>query len=175
MSSSVAVVDYIDPLHPGNQTLLQPILISSRRSCHEEGNEYLQTGNHDFEFSLFSHSSGWQHGFQQALGANEKLFTILDPKPYQSASLPEELSFFSTNSADLVITAIKMQEDGAGTSIRVVNLGDESKTLELKSFKGINSCSHADLLEYPIKALPFSNSSFKFIIGKAGIETFIVR
>lgn len=175
MSSSVAVVDYIDPIHPGNHTLLQPILISSRRSCHEEGNEYLQTGNHDFEFSLFSHASGWQNGFQPALGANEKLFTILDPKPYQSASLPEELSFFSTNSAELVITAVKKQEDGAGTAIRVVNLGDENKTLELKSYTGINSCNHADLLEYPIKAIPCSDNSFKFIIGKAGIETFIVK
>ncbi|MGB8317686.1 MAG: glycoside hydrolase family 38 C-terminal domain-containing protein, partial [Ignavibacteriaceae bacterium] len=56
LTSSVAVADYIDPTDSlDKNTLLQPLLLASRRSCHWQGNEYLQTGDHHFEFSLTSH------------------------------------------------------------------------------------------------------------------------
>ncbi|MBG0859170.1 MAG: alpha-mannosidase, partial [Bacteroidales bacterium] len=62
LSSSTAVADYIDPtgLSP-EALLLQPILLASRRSCHSLGNEYLQTGNHFYSFSLTSHKPGYEN------------------------------------------------------------------------------------------------------------------
>ena len=57
LSSDVAVADYIDPTsNPASNTILQPILFASRKSCHWEGNEYLQTGDHHFTFPFTSGS-----------------------------------------------------------------------------------------------------------------------
>ncbi|MEO8174691.1 MAG: glycoside hydrolase family 38 C-terminal domain-containing protein, partial [Sediminibacterium sp.] len=51
ISSSVAVFDWIDPTGESNSsTVLQPILLASRKSCHSEGNYYLQPGNHSYQF-----------------------------------------------------------------------------------------------------------------------------
>ena len=60
LSSSVVALDYMDPTDKGlTNTILQPILLASRRSCHGEGNDYHQTGNHSFSFSVTSHKPGW--------------------------------------------------------------------------------------------------------------------
>ena len=59
LSSSVAVADYIDPTdNPVDYTILQPVLLVSRQSCHYEGNSYFQPGDHSFRFSLTSHEKG---------------------------------------------------------------------------------------------------------------------
>ena len=81
LSSSTAVADYIDPagLSSGS-LLLQPIMIASRRSCHHLGNEYLQTGNHYFHFSLTSHKPGYENGYKFGRQSNEKLLVVVDPQ-----------------------------------------------------------------------------------------------
>ncbi|MBK7171659.1 MAG: alpha-mannosidase [Bacteroidales bacterium] len=176
LSSSVAVVDYIDPSNPDSKKLiLQPILLSSRRSCHEEGNEYLQTGDHHFSFSLFTHAPGWINGFRNAQQANENLYVVTDPNSFSMASLPEELSFFSTQSPDLILSTVKQQEDGKGTTFRVYNISPEPTELNFKGFLPLKKAHHANLLEFPAKELLPKEGSVIFPIGAYGIETFIVE
>ena len=115
LSSSVAVADYIDPTeNPAKSPVLQPLLIASRRSCHGEGNEYLQTGDHHFEFSFTSHAPGRETGQRFGRQANEKLMVITGVRQYRDASLPEEMSFFSLKGETdtSVISAVKKAEDG---------------------------------------------------------------
>ena len=77
LSSSVVVADWIDPTdHPVTNQILQAILLASRKSCHGEGNEYLQTGNHFFTFSMTSHQPGWKNGALFGRQANEKLIAV---------------------------------------------------------------------------------------------------
>ena len=83
MSSTVAVADWIDPTdNPKDYTVLQPILLASRRSCHWEGNEYLQTGDHHFRFSITSHKPGWKNGAVFGRAANELLQTAWADNTY---------------------------------------------------------------------------------------------
>ena len=72
MSSSVAAFDFKDVtgLAEG-ATLLQPILLASRKSCHSEGNEYLQTGDHDYFFSITTDKPGTENSFHFGRQANE--------------------------------------------------------------------------------------------------------
>ena len=56
ISSDVAVFDWIDPTsNPAGYAILQPVLLASRKSCHGEGNYYLQPGDHNYTFSIYSH------------------------------------------------------------------------------------------------------------------------
>ncbi|MCK7473252.1 MAG: hypothetical protein MZV49_06380 [Rhodopseudomonas palustris] len=76
-STSVAVNDYKDPTDdPVPYPVLQPILLASRRSCHGEGNWYLQEGDHHYRFSLTSHAAGWRNGYRAGIAANAPLIAV---------------------------------------------------------------------------------------------------
>jgi alpha-mannosidase len=123
LTSSVAAADYIDPTDSlFKNPVLQPLLLAYRRSCHYQGNEYLQTGDHHFEFSLTSHKPGWENGFQSGRETNEKLMVVVNPEPYQNADLPEELSFFSSNNKNIIISTVKKAEDESALIIRAFNV-----------------------------------------------------
>ena len=108
LSSSVAVADWIDPTdQPVKNQILQPILLASRKSCHWEGNEYLQTGDHSFSFSMTSHQSGWQNGALFGRQSNEKLLAVKQNHLFENALLPESLSFLKTDQSNVEISTFK--------------------------------------------------------------------
>ena len=172
LSSSTAVADYIDPtgLTEG-ATLLQPIMLASRRSCHGEGNEYLQTGNHYFNFSLTSHKPGKENGFKQGRQANEKLMTVVDPWEAKSALLPEEASFFSVDSPDISVSAIKKAEDDNSVILRLYETGRGETTVNLSSWFNVVKAELTDMLEYSGKSIGISSKKVPLKIGSHSIET----
>jgi alpha-mannosidase len=181
LSSSVAVLDYIDPADKGNtlfannQLILQPILLSSRRSCHWEGNEYLQTGDHSFTFSLTSYKAGKNNDMHFGKSANENLMIIANPKPYADASLPEELSFFYVNNSNLIISAVKKAEDDNSVVIRLFNESDNEIKADLKSFRTFNKAYKTNLIEEPEKTLSPGKYGLNINVGKFAIETFLLN
>ncbi len=157
LSSSVVAWDYKDPLRPEDgQTVLQPILLASRKSCHGEGNEYLQTGDHAFRFSFTSHRPGWKNGWRQGVQANHPLTAVVDPVPVKGARLPETLSFFGVSGDPLNVTAIKRQEEGEGVIIRWVEPEGETGHSVLHSFFPLRSVSQTNLLERDPVRMPFA-------------------
>jgi alpha-mannosidase len=176
MSSSVAVADYIDPTdNPASETILQPVLISSRRSCHGEGNEYLQTGDHSFSFSLTSHKPVAENRFRSGMEANEKLRAVFQPEPYAEASLPEELSFFSVDQDNLIISTVKKSEDEDASVIRVYNISGRESEAVIKGFKNFSQAAKLNLIEEPVGPIPVQDGSILQKIGKFAIETYSVR
>jgi alpha-mannosidase len=174
MSSSVAVADWIDPTsNPVNYTVLQPLLLAARRSCHGEGNEYLQTGDHHFSFSINSHKPGWENGYRKALEANEEMQAVLNPNIYKNASLPAELSFFSTDKDNLLISTVKRAEDDNGFAIRVYDLAGKDTDAKITTFKPIQNAWHTDLLEYPKNEIKGSGNAAEIFVGHNAIETFL--
>ena len=148
LSSSAAVADYIDPTeNPSGNTILQPLLLASRRSCHGEGNEYLQTGDHHYSFSFMSHNSGWKNGFAFGKQANEKLQVVVNPKKYADASLPEEKSFFSVNGENVIISAIKKGDDDNSTVLRFYDISGKDSGIQLNCFLDIKESFHTNLIE----------------------------
>lgn len=173
LSSSVAVADWIDPTtNPLKNQMLQPILLASRKSCHWEGNDYLQTGDHTFGFSFTSHPSGWVNGNTFGREANEQLQPVWADHRLTTASLPESLSFFSTDQEQVLISTIKKSEDTDETIVRLVDLEGKNKEVKLQCFKKIEGATQTNLIENEAKTLPVNGNSLPIQLGHHSIETF---
>ena len=172
LSSSVAVADYLDPTDdPVSTVILQPILLASRVSCHSEGNQYLQTGNHHFSFSLNSHHSGWINGYKTGRQANERLYVVVDPKSYADAGLPEEKSFFSLDGEDIIISTIKKAEDDQSVVVRMFDLKGESRNVKLNHDFNFNHAVSTSLVEENIQDIQSKKNQTNIKIGHHAIET----
>jgi alpha-mannosidase len=172
MSSSVVVNDWIDPTdNPVKNQILQPILIASRKSCHWEGNDYLQTGNHTFRFSMTSHQPGWQNGCIFGRQANEKLLTAQVTHPFADASLPETMSFLKTNQENVLISTIKKAEDSDEVVIRLAEMTGKDQNIEIEMYKNIGQAKQTNLIEEDIKPLQVQENRLKFNLGHHAIET----
>ena len=172
MSSTVAVADWIDPTDkPVKNQMLQPVLLASRRSCHWEGNEYLQTGDHHFLFSITSHKPGWQEGAIQARGANETLKAVWADKSFSDASLLESLSFFNTDDSEVFISTIKKAEDSNDVIVRLVNMNSIDKKVTLESFVPVKNATLTNLIEEEINPISTNKNSVQIDLGHHAIET----
>ena len=150
-------------------------MLASRVSCHSEGNEYLQTGDHHFSFSLGSHPSGWEKGFRTGRQANEKLFAVVDPEAYSSAWLPESKGFFSVGADNLVISTVKKAEDDNNIIVRIYEVEGRSTEAWLKTFGDFGTAVRANLIEDPINPVKINRSDVNFSIGKYAVETIRLR
>jgi len=118
IGSSVAVWDYRDPTGLARgATLLQPLLLASRRSCNGEGNWYLQKGDHHFRFSLTSHPPGWRNGMRFG-AANMPMTAVFNPPAARGASLPETASFLSLGADNVLLSTMKKADDGDRVVVR---------------------------------------------------------
>ncbi|MDB4581624.1 glycosyl hydrolase-related protein [Draconibacterium sp.] len=172
MSSTVAVADWIDPTdNPIDKQILQPVLLASRRSCHGLGNEYLQTGNHYFTFSITSHKPGWANGAAFGRQANEKLLAVWVDNSFTNASMPETQSFFAVDQANVLVSTIKKAEDSDEIVVRLTELEGKDKTVNFKSFKRIKQAKLTNLIENEIKDLKVDHGELSYPIGHHSIET----
>ncbi len=171
LSSSVIAWDYVDNYHQTGLPVLQPVLLASRKSCHGEGNDYLQTGDHEFSFSFSSHKPGWENGYRSGVEANHPFFVVLDPYQMAKPELPEQQSFFSLDKVNTMITAIKKSEDGDGIIIRWYETEGKNTELTLNSYFKIREAKGVNLIEEPEKGIPFKNKSVSLKTTKYSIET----
>ncbi|MEN8117991.1 MAG: glycoside hydrolase family 38 C-terminal domain-containing protein, partial [Bacteroidota bacterium] len=172
MSSSVVAADWIDPTDtPVDNQILQPILLASRKSCHWEGNEYLQTGNHYFTFSITSHKPGWENGAEFGRAANEKLIAVWADNSYSNASLPETKSFFSVDQKNVLVSTIKKAEDSNEIVVRIAELEGKDKVITFNHFKKIKRAILTNLIEDQIKDLNVNNGGLNFELGHHSIVT----
>jgi len=168
-SSSVAAWDYQDPTDkPVDYPMLQPILLASRRSCHGQGNWYLQEGDHQFSFSLTSHPSDWENGYHQALEHNEPLIPVFNPDKVE-AKLPTKLSFVSIDKSNVAISTIKKSENEDKAIIRVYETEGLDTIINLESYFKINKLIKCNLIEEDQNDIP---EKLQVEIGKFAIETF---
>ena len=176
LSSSVAVSDYSDPTsNPVDYPILQPILLASRKSCHHLGNEYLQTGDHSFSFSMTSHTGGWVNGYQFGRQANEKLQAVFVPGQFQTASLPDSGSFFKTDSPDFWISCIKKSDDRNSIIIRGCEWEGVGKSITLTSWFPAIQLRQVNLIENPAGRMVAGDKGIKIDLNPYGIETYEVE
>jgi alpha-mannosidase len=176
MSSTVAVADWIDPTdNPVKNQILQPILIASRKSCHHEGNEYLQTGNHYFRFSVTSHKPGWINGAAFGRQANEELKAVWADRQFTTASLPETLSFFNVDKENVLVSTVKKAEDNDEVVVRITDLEGKDKTVTLESYKKAGEAKLTNLIEEEMETLKSDNKGVKLNLGHHAIETVKIK
>ena len=172
LSSSVAAFDFVDITgHFSDATLLQPILLASRRSCHGEGNEYLQTGDHFYNFSLTSGNPGWENGFQFGREANESLQAIVNPVQTAEAKLPEKESFVSVNKKNVIITTMKKAEDDDGIILRFYEIEGKDTNVEFEFNKPVRKVYKTSLTEQTLGEIPSMGNHLVFDIKHNSVET----
>ena len=168
LSSSVAAADWIDPTsHSEGKVVLQHLLLASRTSCHWEGNEYSQAGNHDFHNVFTSNKAGSISGRLIAEQENEPISIIVYPETSTKSFLPESLSFFSINTENVMITTIKKAEDSEDIIARMYNVKNSNERVNISSYFDISSYKHTNIIEENPKPV-----SPELKVGKYAIETF---
>ncbi len=173
ISSSVIGFDYLDPTpNPTPKTLIQNILMASRKSCHGEGNDYIQLGDHHFSFSLFVTEPGWKNGFHEGKQAQNKLYPVFDPIRAKESTLKESQSFFSATGGLSLITAIKKCEDDNAVILRIAEMDGSSQKVNLGLFTPALSLSKTNLIEQDSWNTGQSGKILHLEMGKNSIETF---
>ncbi len=171
LSSSVAASDWIDPTEQSKEgTLLQHILLASRKSCHWEGNEYTQAGHHDFNYVFTSTEAGGLRGQKIAKQNNEQLHAIFNPDQVTQTFLPEVLSFFAIGSENVIISTIKKAEDSDDIILRLYNLTGEQEKVNVSSYFNIDSYKQTNIIEE--NPVPVNS---ELTIGKYAIETYALE
>ena len=173
ISSSVAVFDWIDPTDSTNaNTLLQPVLLASRRSCHGEGNFYLQPGNHSYTFTLTSGAGTWKTSIQSGKQQNTPLQTILVDAKDKNGSLPESQSFLQIDKSNVIASTMKKTDDENNYIIRLYEAAGEDTDITVTLPFTIEKLWKTDMIEENGKEIQAGKNSFTIRIGHNSIETF---
>ncbi len=176
LASSVVGMDYLNPTDEELQnTILQPILLASRRSCHGEGNDYHQTGHHSYTFSITSHEAGWKNGIHFGRESNEQLFTIVAPQKYEGADLGESQSFLNIEQDNIIVTAMKKAENEDAMVVRFYNYEDQDTEVELTLWKSFDAAIETNLIEEEGKLLTLDKNDLQLKVGHHEIVTIKVK
>ncbi len=176
LTTSVAVNDYLDPTpNAVDYPILQPVLLASRRSCHGEGNWYLQEGDHHYRFSLTSHRGGWRNGYKKGIQPNSPLFPVVNPGQAAEGPLAEEKSFFSVSAPNVLVSTIKKCENDDSVIVRLFDIEGKDATVNLAAFLPVAGAEFVNLIEEAGRAIPRQDQHLKTEIGHHAIETLKLR
>jgi alpha-mannosidase len=172
ISSDVAVFDWIDPTtDPADYAVLQPLLLASRKSCHGEGNYYLQPGDHSYSFSIYSHKGDWVNGYRMGTQSNQPLKAVISKPSAVSGSMPETMSFISVENKNLVLSTIKKCDDDNSVIIRCYdNEGIDSEANINLSYP-FQKAEVTNMIEEEGVAIPGVGNNLGLKIGHHAIET----
>lgn len=173
ISSSVAVFDWIDPTNMSNAySVLQPVLLASRRSCHGEGNFYLQPGNHSYTFTFTSGTGDWKNSIQSGKQPNMPLQTILVKVQNRKDGLPESQSFVKVDKNNVIVSTMKKTDDEDNYIIRLYEVAGEDTDVTVTLPFTIEKLCTTDMIEENGKEIQMNANSFTTKIGHNAIETF---
>jgi alpha-mannosidase len=176
LTTSVAVNDFLDPTpDPAPYPVLQPVLLASRRSCHGEGNWYLQEGDHRYRFSIYSHSGGWTNGWRRGIEANVPLFAVVDPRRAEKPDLPESRAFFSFSAANGVVSTIKKCADDDSVVVRFYEIEGRPAEAAIGSTFPMAGAEAVNIIENEPRPLPFDGKTLNTRLGHQAIETVKLR
>jgi alpha-mannosidase len=122
-------------------------------------------------FSVTSHKPGWKNGYHFGVEGNHPLYPLLMEKP-QSGTLPEELSFISTSSPFVRITALKKSETANSLIMRIVEMEGFDKKVDMKFYFPVKNLFKTNIIEEDSKDTGLKGKVLNLDIGKNSIETF---
>ncbi len=171
-STSVAVNDYKDPTDdPVPYPILQPILLASRRSCHGEGNWYLQEGDHHYRFSVTSHAPGWRKGYRAGIAANNPLIAVMAVSTPAGNGLPESRSFLPFSSANLVLSTMKKAEADDSVIVRAYDIEGKTAETGLELIVPVKAAWRTNIIEEEGAAMKPRQGRLVLPVGHHAVET----
>jgi len=172
LTTSVAVNDYKDPTDaPVPYPVLQPILLASRRSCHGEGNWYLQEGDHHYSFSVVSHVSGWRNGYRAGIAAGNPLIVVGNPASGPRADLPEARSFLPVSTPGIVLSTMKKAENDDTVILRVYDIEGKDTEAAVELFTPVKRAERTNLIEEEGVLLKPRKGRLVLPVGHHAVET----
>jgi alpha-mannosidase len=172
LTTSVAVNDYKDPTDvPVAYPVLQPVLLASRRSCHSEGNWYLQEGDHFYRFSLTSHAAGWRNGYRAGIAAASPLIAVRPPAARAEADLPEARSFLPFTASNLVLSTIKKAEIDDAVILRVYEIEGKDTEAAVELFVPVKTAARTNIIEEEGEPLKARKGRLALPVGHHAVET----
>lgn len=176
ISSSVAVFDWIDPTDKNNfSTVLQPILLASRKSCNNEGNYYLQPGNHSYQFNLTSNEGEWHNSVHNGKQQNQPLLPVVVNVDVPRNGLPLTYSFAGVNADNVIITTIKKSEDENNIIMRLVDMEGKSVDATINWFGKVNGVNTTNIIEEEDKPLVKNTDAIQLLVKPFSIETIRIK
>jgi alpha-mannosidase len=173
ISSSVAVFDWIDPTTGSNPyTILQPVLLASRKSCHGEGNFYLQPGNHSYTFTFTSGTGTWKNNILGGKQANMPLEPLVVNARKKQGGLPENQSFVLVDKKNVIVSTLKKTDNENTYIIRLYEVTGEDTDIRVTFPFTIKRLWKTDMIEENGKEIQHDNNSFSTRVGHNAIETF---
>lgn len=172
ISSDVAVFDWNDPTtNPATNTILQPVLLASRKSCHGEGNFYLQPGDHTYTFSFYSHAGDWKNGFRNGTQSNQPLMAVTVNPELNKGMMPETLSFISVENKNLLLSTVKKCDDDNQVIVRCYDIEGKDSEAKISLFKPYQKAEVTNLIEEEGKAISGDGNTLLYKVGHHAIET----
>jgi alpha-mannosidase len=173
LSGSTVAYDWVDPLDSERRSLLQSVLIATKRSCHSRGNWYEQEGSHRFQFRISAssltpvarHRFGWGataplrvvqgrgaiggSADGAAGGARER------GNPSKAAPSARKAtaggtgapSFLAVDCDHVMITALKAGAEPGSTVVRLWEFSGEDVLVRLSLPAGIVAAERGGLIE----------------------------
>ena len=172
LSSSVSVWDYLDSDERKERlTLLQPILLASRRSVHGLGNWYLQKGDHAYHFSLTSVAGDWRNGFRFGNEANSPFPSAVVSPEAISPILPSSLSLCQVAQPTYIVSDIKLADDRNGIIVRGYEIAGRDTDVVLKFPLEISRANATSLIEENLpEPVAVSGDQVQFKLGHRSIN-----
>jgi len=108
-------------------------------------------GHHEFVYSLYPHGGDWKQAMTIHRGyeLNDPLLAVAVSA--HTGALPAARSFFSADAKDVIISAIKKDEDDDGLTLRMFEWGGEKSAIGLHLPQRVSIASETDLMEAPLK------------------------
>ena len=173
ISSSVAVFDWIDPTTSSNPyTILQPVLLASRKSCHGEGNFYLQPGNHSYTFTFTSGQGNWKNTTRKGKQPGAPLQPVVVNTQKKQGGLPESKSFVQVDKNNVIVSTLKKTDNENSYIIRLYEVTGEDTDVSVTFPFTIKRLWKTDMIEENGKEIQADKNSFSTRIGHNAIETF---
>ena len=146
----------------------------------EELDQY--TGQHSFgdieyNFALYPHAGDWEEGrvLQAAYEYKAPIKAVLGV-PHKGGKLPATGSYITVTPAEKVmLSALKLSDDGKGIIIRVWNTTDKELPFKLSTILPVQSVSRLKLDESFIEDVKYAKAGFEYRLGPHKIETFLLK
>jgi alpha-mannosidase len=172
LTTSVAVNDYKDPTDdPVAYPVLQPVLLASRRSCHGEGNWYLQEGDHHYRFSVTTHAAGWRNGWRAGVAPNDPFIALAAPAAGPKADLPESMSFLPYSAPNIVLSTMKKAEADNAVILRLYDIEGKDTGTPIELFVPLKAAVRTTIIEEDGAPLRPVKDRFVLPVGHHAVET----
>jgi len=172
LSSSVALWDYLDSEERKDRvTLLQPILLASRKSCHGLGNWYLQKGDHRYHFSLTSFAGDWRKNPRFGNEINAPMPSVVVAPDAIEPALPSTFSLCRVLQPNYLVTELKVADDQNGIIVRGYEVAGQDTEVTLRFPIDISKANPTSLIEEDLpEPLETSEGQIRFKAGHRSIN-----